>query len=216
VEAVRQMTPESMKALFALTKWKWLDRWDTILQRKTRSGKSMDKLCTIEGPVILQWIRSSSWSRKVIQYGQITISPASRPLRNDFFFWRHIPYHRARMVKISLLRKKKRIKFRGSYLCQIWIDFQKIREVFKALEKIFQMRHCAVFYLILFKSYIGKHNTITFPKWQQNNGQRNLVLIGEGAPAYRALSAHKFHPDKGIVQHRKHAISTAWLKKMLN
>jgi len=37
VDAVRKMTPESMKALFSVTKWKWLDNWDAVLTCKTQT-----------------------------------------------------------------------------------------------------------------------------------------------------------------------------------
>lgn len=37
VEAVRTMTGESMSALFSLTKWKWLERWNGILEGKTKT-----------------------------------------------------------------------------------------------------------------------------------------------------------------------------------
>ena len=115
-------------------------------------------VCPLEGPVILQWIRSSSWSRKVIQYRQITISPASRPLRNDFFFWRHIPYHRARMVKIPFTRKKNASSSEGHISVKSESIFKKYERFLKLLKRSFR---CDVARLsISFGSKVTKENVI--------------------------------------------------------
>jgi len=37
VDAVRNMTTESMNALFSVTKWKWMDRWALVFEGKTKT-----------------------------------------------------------------------------------------------------------------------------------------------------------------------------------